>query len=80
MAIDRGTAKDTFIYAVETCALIGALIGAAVGVYDSFGGQTVDMVVGAFKLGFVGFIGGSAVGIVLGLIAVILSSLFGRMR
>jgi len=80
MAIDRGTAKDTFIYALETCAILGALGGAGFGVLDSLGGQTVDLVIGAFKLGFVGFIGGSGVGIVLGLIVVILSSLFGRRR
>lgn len=78
MALDRGTRKAAFVHFVELFSMIGTLAGAGLGIYNALGGTPIDLVVSAFKFGFLGFIGGSAVGIVLGLISVILGTIFGR--
>ena len=78
MALDRGTRAAAFIQSVETFALIGTLVGAGVGIYNALGGTTVEIAVEAFKFAFLGFAAGSAVGIVLGLISVILGTIFRR--
>lgn len=76
MALDRGTRKEAFIHSVETFAMIGTLAGAGLGIYNALGGTAIELAVEAFKFGFLGFIGGSVVGIVLGLISVILGTIF----
>lgn len=78
MALDRGTGKERFVHSVETFALIGTLGGAALGIYDALGETPGIMLVNAFKFGMLGFFGGSAVGIVLGLISAILGMIFRR--
>jgi len=78
MALDRGTRTAAFINSLETFALIGTLLGAGVGIYNALGGAPIEIAVEAFKFAFLGFAGGSAVGIVIGLISVILGTIFRR--
>ncbi len=78
MALNRGTRAAAFMNSLETFALIGTLVGAGVGIYNALGGAPVEIVVEAFKFAFLGFAGGSAVGIVIGLISVILGTIFRR--
>ena len=66
MALDRGTSKTTFIYFVETFAMLGTVGGAGMGIYDALGGTPVQLAVGAAKIGLFGFIGGTAAGAALG--------------
>lgn len=78
MAIDRGTRKATFIYLVEACAILGTLAGVGWGVYEIFGEQPFEVLMNAIKYGFYGFVGGTAVGAALGVLAVIYATIFGR--
>ncbi len=78
MALDRGTGRERFVHSVETFALIGTLGGAGLGIFNALGEALGPMLVSAFKFGMLGFFGGSAVGIVLGLISAILGMIFRR--
>jgi len=78
MAIDRGTRKATFTYVLELCAIFGTLGGAAYGIYQALGGTPFELLMSAIRVGFFGFIGGTAVGIVLGMFAVIFMTIFRR--
>ncbi|MBI5118753.1 hypothetical protein HZA56_19970 [Candidatus Poribacteria bacterium] len=78
MAIDRGTRKAAFVHLMETFATLGALGGAGFGVYQMLGETPFDLLMNAVRLGFIGFIGGTVVGAVLGAIAVIFSTIFKR--
>lgn len=78
MALDRGTRRDTFVHTLETFAMLGVLGGAGLGIYNALGGTPLDVLIEAFKFGFFGFIGGSAVGLVLGLLSVIFATIFKR--
>ncbi len=76
MAIDRGTRKATFVHTFETFATLGALGGAGLGIYQMLGETPFELLMNAIRLGFIGFIGGTVVGIVLGTIAVIFATIF----
>ena len=78
MALDRGTRKATFIYFVETFAMLGTLGGAGLGVYNALGGAGLEVLISAASFALFGFVGGSAVGVALGTVAVILGAIFGR--
>ena len=78
MAIRRGTRSATFIYLLETFAILGTLAGAAYGTYLTLGESRIEMLTNAFRYGFFGFIGGSAVGIILGAFSAIFSTIFHR--
>lgn len=78
MAIRRGTRSATFIYLLETFAMLGTLAGAAYGIYLMFGESRIEMITSAFRYGFFGFIGGSAVGIILGAFSAIFPTIFRR--
>ena len=78
MALDRGTRKATFIYFVETFAMLGTLGGAGLGVYNAMGGTGFEVLISAALFALFGFIGGSAVGAAIGLVAVILGMIFRR--
>ena len=78
MGLDRGTSKTTFIYFIETFAMLGTVGGAAVGVFDALGGTPIQLAVSAAKIGLLGFVGGTAVGAVLGVLAVIFGLIFKR--
>ena len=78
MAIDRGTRKAAFTYVLEICTILGTVGGAGLGVYQELGGTPFDLLMGAIRLGFFGFIGGTAAGIVLGTFAVIFATIFRR--
>lgn len=74
MAIDRGTRMATFVHAIETFATLGTLGGAAYGLYGALGGTPFELLMAAIRLGVLGFVGGTAVGIVLGGLAALLKS------
>jgi hypothetical protein len=76
MAINRGTRKATFVYMLETFAMLGTLGGAGWGVYQALGGTPFDLLMNAIRLGVVGFAGGTVAGIILGLLTVIYMSIF----
>jgi hypothetical protein len=76
MAINRGTRRETFLHFLEAFALLGALGGAGVGLLQTWGKGLPAVVTSVFQLGFMGFIAGSAVGIILGLLAVIIATIF----
>jgi hypothetical protein len=75
MAINRNTRKETLIYLLETFAVLGALAGAGLGIYQMLGKPLPTMLVSAFQLGFLGFIIGSAIGLILGVIAAIIKTI-----
>jgi hypothetical protein len=76
MAIDRGTRRATFVNLIEACAMIGALGGAAWGVYQLLGENPFEVLMSAIRFGFFGFIGGTVAGIALGILAVIYITIF----
>ncbi len=76
MAIDRGTRKQNFVYIFETFALLGTLGGAGLGIFQALGKSLPALLTSALQLGFLGFIAGSVVGLVLGAIVVIISTIF----
>ncbi len=76
MAINRGTRKATFVHMVETFAILGVLCGAGWGIYDTLGKTPFDMLMNAIRLGFLGFISGTVVGVVLGGLTVIYATIF----
>jgi hypothetical protein len=78
MALNRGTLRATFVYFVETFAMLGTLGGAGLGAYNAMEGGGLDVLIGAASFALFGFVGGSAVGAALGLITVILGAIFGR--
>jgi hypothetical protein len=78
MAIDRGTRKATFTHILEVCTILGTLGGAAYGVYQTLGETPFELLMSAIRVGFFGFLAGTAVGLVLGTLAVIVATIFGR--
>ena len=78
MALDRGTRKATLLYYVEIFAMLGTLGGAGLGAYNSLGETGFEILINAASFGLFGFIGGSAAGTAIGLVAVILGTIFGR--
>lgn len=76
MAINRNTRRETLIHMLETFAFLGALAGAGLGIYQALGKSLPALLAGAFQLGFLGFIVGSATGLILGLVAVIIKTVF----
>ena len=75
MAINRGTRGQTFLYLLETFAIIGALAGTGWGFYLALGETPFDLAMNAIRYGFFGFIGGTVIGIVLGVLAVIFATI-----
>jgi len=76
MAINRGTRKATFVYMLETFAMLGTLGGAGWGIYQKLGGTPFDLLMNAIPFGIYGFLGGTVVGIVLGGVAVLYMTIF----
>jgi len=62
----------TFVHAIETFATIGTLGGAAYGLYSALGGTPFELLMAAIRLGVMGFVGGTVIGIVLGGLAAVL--------
>lgn len=76
MAINRGTRKATFVYLFETFAILGTLGGAGWGIYAALGETPFELLMNAVHLGFLGFIGGTVIGVVLGGLTVIYATIF----
>jgi hypothetical protein len=76
MAINRGTNRETFVYFLEVFAVLGVIGGVGIGIYQSMGKQIPELMTSVFQIGFMGFIVGSAIGIVLGVLAVLLRTIF----
>jgi hypothetical protein len=76
MALNRGTRKATFLHLLETFAILGVLGGAGWGIYDALGKTPFEMLMNAIRLGFLGFVSGTVVGIVLGGLTVIYATIF----
>lgn len=76
MALNRGTRKATFLHMLETFAMLGLLGGAGLGIYDALGETPFEMLMNAMRLGFLGFISGTIVGVVLGGLRVIYATIF----
>jgi ABC-type lipoprotein release transport system permease subunit len=76
MAINRGTRKATFVHLVETFAMLGMLAGAGWGVFQTLGGNPFDILMNAIRTGLLGFIGGTLVGVLLGVVTVIYLTIF----
>ena len=78
MALNRGTRKEKFLYFLEMFAILGTLAGIGLGIYNEFDGTRVDMLTGAFRFGLPGFLGGTGVGVAVGLLAIIWDTIFNR--
>jgi len=76
MALNRGTNKETFVYLFETFAVIGVVGGVGFGIYQSMGKPIPDLMTSAFQIGFIGFIVGSVTGLILGVLAILLRTIF----
>ncbi|GAB4330943.1 MAG: hypothetical protein Kow0099_01930 [Candidatus Abyssubacteria bacterium] len=76
MAINRGTRKAIFVHFLETFSILGVLGGAGWGIYQALGANPFDLLMNALRFGVVGFVLGSAAGVVLGLLAVLSSLIF----
>lgn len=76
MAIDRGTRRQNFVHIFETFALLGALGGAGLGIFQQLGNPLPAMLTSALQVGFLGFIAGSVIGLVLGTLVVIVATIF----
>lgn len=76
MAIDRGTRKQNFVYIFETFALLGTLGGAGFGIFQELGKPLPTMLTSALQIGFLGFIAGSVIGLILGTLVVIIATIF----
>jgi hypothetical protein len=78
MALDRGTRKQKFLYYLEVFAILGAIGGVVLGIFENLSGEKIDMLQGAFEFGLPGFIVGTLAGVVVGIFAVIWDTLFNR--
>ena len=76
MAINRGTRKAAFVHMVERFSLLGLLGGVGWGIYETFGAAGFDILMNALRTGLLGFIGGTAIGVVLGAVAVLYMTIF----
>jgi hypothetical protein len=78
MSLNRGQAKDSFVYFIERFAMFGTLGGAALGVFNTLGASPPEMLFSAAKFGLYGFVGGSIVGAALGLVSIVYMAIFRR--
>ena len=58
--------------------MFGTLGGAALGVFDTLGKSPPEMLLSAAKFGLYGFVGGSIVGALLGLLSILYMTIFRR--
>jgi ABC-type nitrate/sulfonate/bicarbonate transport system permease component len=56
---------------VETFSTLGVLGGIGWGVFETLGGTPFDMLMNSIRTGLFGFIGGTIVGVVLGILTII---------
>ena len=76
MAINRGTNRETFVHLFEAFAIIGVVAGVGLGIFQSMGKSFPALMTSVFQLGFMGFIAGSVVGLILGTLAVLIRTIF----
>jgi hypothetical protein len=78
MSLNRGRGKDTFVFFLERLAMLGTLGGAGLGILNSLGGTPPEMLLSAAKFGLYGFVGGSVLGALLGLLSALYMTIFRR--
>ncbi len=78
MVLNRGRKRDTFVYFLERFAMFGTLGGAALGIFNSLGRTPPEMFFEACKFGLFGFVAGSVLGAVLGLLSILFAAVTGR--
>jgi hypothetical protein len=61
---------------IETFSMLGILGGAGWGIYETLGATPFDMLMNVIRTGIFGFIGGTIVGAVLGVLAVLYVTIF----
>ena len=76
MAVNRGTNREIFVYLFETFAVLGVIGGIGIGIFQSMGKPFPDLMTSVFQIGFMGFIAGSAIGLILGVLAILLRTIF----